>query len=208
MKRQKSGILFLVICLIVSLLLASGAAFLLRGKAEANEEAKKEAAFKEVFPDAVSFGDAVYNDTFLKRYLEEDGFSEDEVVVNKVSLARDDHQNAKGIVATVSVYKKYGGIISMLVGVRNDGTVNDYSVLRITEAKNLDTQVKEGTFKNQFSGKKEARFTLVNSAPSLSGEIEAASGAEDASAAVVLGVNAAVRSVSFIDEVYGGLLNK
>lgn len=208
MNRQSRGILLCVITFVIALLLATGVNFLLRGKAQANEEEKKEAAFGAVFPDAVSFGDAVYNDTYLKRYLKDSGFSEDQVVVNKVYLARDEHQNAKGIVAMVSAYKKYGGIISMLVGIRNDGTVNSYSILRISEAKDLDTRVKDPSFCDQFKGKKAESFTLVREAALQPGEIASAKGAEDASQAVVLGVNAAVRSVSFIDEVYGGLLNE
>ena len=208
MEKRSGGIPFLIITLVVAILLAVGAQFLLRGKAEANEVKKRDAAFETVFSDAESFGDAVYNDSYLKQYLEDNGFSEDQVVVNKVSLARDEHQNAKGIVATVSAYKKYGGIVSMLVGIRNDGTVNGYSVLRISEAKGLDTQVKNPLFSSQFEGKKAEAFSLVREEASQPGEIVEASGAEDASQAVVTGVNAAVCTVSFIDEVYGGLLNE
>lgn len=208
MKKNGGKILFFAISLIAALLLASAAGFLLKGRAEANEEEKRKASFREVFPDAKSFADAVYNDDYLKRYLEDSGFPDDQVVVNKVSLARDEHQNAKGIVATVSAYKKYGGIISMLVGIQNDGTVNGYSILRISEAKNLDTKVKDGAFKDQFAGRKAESFTLVRDVSSAANEIVTAGGAEDASQAVTLGVNAAIRSVSFIDEVYGGLLNE
>lgn len=208
MERRSGGIILCVIFLVVATLLAVGVNFLLRGKVEANEEKKKEEAFEAVFADAVSFSDAVYNDAYLKRYLEDSGFSDEQVVVNGVSLARDEHQNAKGIVATVSAYKKYGGIISMLVGVRNDGTVNGYAVLDISEAKDLDTRIKDPSFSGQFANKKADTFTLVAGDASEPGEIVAAAGAEDVSQAVVLGVNAAVRSVSFIDEVYGGLLNE
>ena len=208
MEKRSRSILILIITLIVALLLSVCVSFLLRGKAEANEDKKRDAAFREVFPDAVSFGDAVYNDSYLKRYLEDSGFSESRVFVENVSLARDEHQNAKGIVVTLNAFKKYGGMISMLVGVRNDGTVNGYSILSISEAKDLDTLVKEPLFSSQFSGKKADTFLLVREDASEPGEIVEASGAEDASQAVVLGVNTAVRTVSFIDEVYGGLLNE
>ena len=94
----------------------------------------------------------------------------------------------------------------MLVGVQNDGTVNGYSILHISEVKGLDLKVKDPVFADQFAGKKTGAFTLVNYEAKVSDEIVTANGAEDASQAVLRAVNASILTNIFIDEYYGGVL--
>ena len=179
--------------------------FLTRGKVQANDEAKLNAAFENVFPDAVSFDEADYRSEYLTRFLADNGYADDQVYVNKVTFARNDVRDVQGIVVQVSSYKKYGGIITMLVGIQNDGTVNGYSILNISEAKDLDLKVKDETFAGQFRGVKADSFTLVNSEAKITGEIVPANGAEDASQTVVRAVNASILTNTFIDEYFGGV---
>ena len=95
----------------------------------------------------------------------------------------------------------------MLVGIQNDGTINGYSILKISEAKGLDFKVRDSDFADQFADKKADQFNLVSYNATLPGDIVAANGAEDASQAVVNAVNAVIRTSTFIDEYYGGMLN-
>ncbi len=199
-------ILFLVIMAIIAFLLIIGANLLVRGKIAANEEKKRENAMEEVYADAYSFGEVSYRPAYLKRYLEENGYPDDQVYIRNVTFARDAGMEVQGIVAEVCSFKKYGGIITMLVGVQNDGTVNGYSILQISDAKGLDMKVKDIAFSDQFKGVKTDRFNLVSYKAELTGDVVAANGAEDASQAVVRGVNAAVLAISFVDEIYGGML--
>ena len=179
--------------------------FLTRGKLQANEEAKLNAAFESVFPDAVSFDEADYRSEYLTRFLSDNGYADDQVYVNKVTFARNDVRDVQGIVVQVSSYKKYGGIITMLVGIQNDGTVNGYSILNISEAKDLDLKVKDEIFADQFRNVKADTFTLVNGEAKITGEIIQANGAEDASQTVVRAVNASILTNTFIDEYFGGV---
>ena len=197
-------ILFIVITAVIAFALVFGVYFVTKDKVLANEEKKIDEAFDTVYPDAASFDEAYYRTDYLKRYLEENGYPDDQVYVNKVTFARNEVRDVTGIVVQVSSYKKYGGIISMLVGVKNDGTVTGYSILKISDAKGLDFKVRDSAFADQFAGKKTDRFTLVNYQAKLANEIVCANGAEDASLAVLKGVNAALLTNTFVDEYFGG----
>ncbi len=201
-------ILVVVITALVAFALVIAAYFVTKDKVKENEEKKIEQAFEAVYPDAASFDEANYRTDYLQRFLEENGYPDDQVYVNKVTFARNEVRDVQGIVVQVSSYKKYGGIISMLVGVKNDGTVNGYSILNISDAKGLDFKVRDSEFSDQFKDKKADRFTLVNYQAKLANEILSANGAEDASQAVLKGVNAALLTNTFVDEYFGGVLGQ
>ena len=49
---------------------------------------KKRGGFAAVYPEAASFDEAKYRTEYLTRYLDENGFPEDQVFVNKVTFAQ------------------------------------------------------------------------------------------------------------------------
>lgn len=200
-------ILIAVITAAIAFALIFGVNFLVKNKVEANEEARTKAAFSAVYPGADSFDDAIYRSDYLARYLDENGYPDDQVVVSNITFARDEVRDVQGVVVNVSSYKKFGGYIRMLVGVQNDGTVNGYQILRISDAKGLDFKVKDSSFADQFNDVRTDKFSLVNFTSNSPSEIICANGAEDASQAVVRAVNAAILANTFIDEYYGGVLN-
>ena len=204
MSLSKRIIRIVVIAVIAFALIFAGY-FFTKEKVEANEEAKIDAAFENVYPDAASFDEASYKSEYLTRYLSDNGYADDQVYVNKVTFARNEVRDVQGIVVQVSSYKKYGGIITMLVGVQNDGTVLGYSILHISEAKDLDLKVKDAAFADQFKNVKTDAFTLVTGEAKITGEIVPANGADDASQAVVCAVNASILANTFIDEYFGGV---
>lgn len=199
-------ILFVVITAAVCFALIIAANELTKGRVAANEEKKVSEAFDAVYPEADSFDNAIYRSDYLNRYLEENGFPLDQVVVNQIIFARNNVRDVQGIVAEVSVYKNFGGIIRMLVGIRNDGTVTGCRILSISDAKGLDFKVKDSAFTDQFKDVRTDKFTLVSFQADDPSEIVVANGAEDASQAVVRAVNAAIYAGTFIDEYYGGVL--
>lgn len=199
-------ILLIVFTIIIAFGLIISANYLTRSKVEANEEAKIQAAFDAVFPDAASFDEPNYRADYLQRYLTENGFPSDQVFVNQITFARDEFREVQGIVAYVSGYKKFGGIIRMLVGISNDGTVNGFRILSISDAKGLDFKVKDSEFEAQFEGVRTDRFLPVSYESSSPSEIVMENGAEDASQAVIRAVNAAILANTFIDEYYGGVI--
>ncbi len=198
-------IIRIVIIAVFAFALIFAGYFVTKAKVEENNETKIDAAFETVYPDAASFDEANYRSEYLTRYLTDNGYADDQVHINKITFARNDVRDVQGVVVQVSSYKKYGGIITMLVGIQNDGTVNGYSILHISEAKDLDLKVKDAAFADQFKGVRTEAFTLVNGEAKITGEIIPANGADDASQTVVRAVNASILANTFIDEYYGGV---
>ena len=203
MKINKN-LLFLIIP-IFCIALITGSFFYTRGIIKANEAAKTNGVITEVFPDAVRYSDATYNKRFLALYLEEYGYETTDVIVDHVVYARNDQNAVKGLIVYLNCYKKYGGMIKMAVGILNNGTINGYTVLDITDAKGLESKVKEDDFKDQFIGKNVSAF-VISDEPHSDAEITAPNGARDASGTIVNGINAAIITLEFIDESMGGLL--
>ena len=201
---KNKNLLFLIIpVLCIAMIL--GAFFFTKGTIKANESAKSNGVIEELFPDATRYSEASYNKRFLALYLEENGYDTTDVVVDSVVYARNEQNAVQGLIVYMSCYKKYGGLIIMAVGIQSNGTINGYVILDITDAKGLDSKVKEDDFKNQFIGKKVDYFT-VSGEPRNESEVAAPNGAGDASGTVVNGVNAAILTLEFIDESMGGLL--
>ena len=203
MKINKN--LWFLIIPIFCIALITGSFFYTRGIIKANEAAKANGVISDVFPDAVRYSEATYNKRFLALYLEEQGYETTDVVVDHVVYARNEQNAVKGLIVYVNCYKNFGGLIQMAVGIQNNGTINGYTILDISDAKGLESQVKEDDFKNQFIGKNVSAFVLSDE-PHNDAEIEAPNGARDASGTVVNGINTAIITLEFIDESMGGLL--
>ena len=135
----------------------------------------------------------------------EKGLEYTDVIINKIVYARDAQHSVKGLIIYLESYKKFGGIIKLAVGIQNNGTINDYYVLDISDAKGLDLRIKDDSFRSQFIGKNVPEF-IISDNPVEDGEILEITGASDASLAIVNGLNASIYTLQFIDESMGGLL--
>lgn len=202
--KNKKNLLFLIIPFICVILIV-GSFLFTKGTIKANESAKANSVIEEVFPDAVRYSEASYNKRFLANYLEDHGYDTTDVIVDHVVYARNKQNAVQGLIIYLNCYKKYGGLIMMAVGIQNNGTINNYTILDITDAKGLDSKVKEDDFKDQFVGKNVAAF-VISEEPHNDAEIAAPNGAVDASGTVVNGINTAILTLEFIDESMGGLL--
>lgn len=194
-------IIFLIACAMIA-----GGYILTRNKLLIQEAEKQGQAIISVFPDADKYTEAEYNKHFLTEYLSNHGIEYTDVIVSKVVFAKDELNAVKGLIVFEECYKKYGGIITMTVGIQNNGIINGYYILNISEAKNLDLKVRDKEFMNQFTNKIVPAFILTDEKAQNDYEISSAKGAYDASNAVVNGINAAIHTLTFIDESMGGLL--
>lgn len=151
------------------------------------QAAAKEEASKEVFADAASF--ALREDidsTAATAVVAEAGFK---VSIDEVSQALDDNGNLLGYVITVTDHEGYGGDIQFSMGVRNDGTLNGISILKISETAGLGMKA-DPVLKDQFAGKNAAQFSYTKTGAASEDQIDAISGATITTNAVVNGVNA------------------
>jgi len=196
------AVIFLV--LFCGILLAAGFIYTNK-KITKYEDDKKNGALAEVFPEAVAYSAASYNYSMLVSFLEDKGLEYTDVIVNKIVYARDEKNAVKGLIIYVECYKKFGGIIKLAVGLLNNGTITDYCVLDVSDAKGLDLGIKDETFRSQFIGKCVPQFKISYN-PEEDYEVYEITGASDASYAVVNGINASIYALQFIDESMGGLL--
>ena len=203
MKNKKY--FFLIVLLVFCIVLITGGFFATRSKIKANEAAKSNLVIEECFPDAVRYSDATYSKSFLAEYLYNHGLDTSDVIVEKVVYARDEQNTVKGLIVYMNCYKDYGGIINLAVGIQNNGTINGYYVLSVSDAKGMDLEVAKDPFKSQFIGKNVPNFVIAFEVDNDS-SIIAVNGADDASKAIVNGMNAAIYTLDFIDESMGGLL--
>lgn len=198
--------IYIVLIFLFACALIAGGYFLTRDRLSLQESEKQEQAIASVFPNAAKYTDAEYNKHFLREYLADNGIEYTDVIVSKVVYAKDEIGVVKGLIVFEECYKKYGGIITMAVGIQNNGMVNGYYIFNISEAKNLDLKVRDDEFQNQFIGKIVPFFVLTDEAAQAENEISSARGGYDASNTIVNGVNASIYTLTFIDESMGGLL--
>lgn len=158
---------------------------------KAAEEAKKQAAFKEVFQDAETFeafGD--YNADTATKAAADAGFEND--TIDDVQTALDGSGNPLGYVITVTSKEGSQANITLSVGITSEGVVNGYSTTAISETPGLGMKVNDDSFKSQFEGKSEETYSVTKSPATSDSEIESISGATISSRAVTNAVNAAL----------------
>ena len=86
--------------------------------------------------------------------------------------------------------------------IKNDGTVNGYSITSISETPGLGMKAEEADFYKQFENKKVDKFDVVKATPSKDDEIEAITGSTITSKAMANGCNAAI--TYFQNKLQGG----
>lgn len=185
---KDAGILC-VITLVAGLLLGSVYQITKKPRQE-QEQKKKNQAYQTVFSEATDFEKNTFDEEKVKSYLDEKGFSSNEVSVDEVAIAK--KQEKLGYVITVTEHEGYGGDITFTVGIKNDGTICGVSVLTINETAGLGMKAKETSFLDQFKNKNVKEFTYTKNGASKENEIDAISGATITTKAMTKGVNAAI----------------
>ena len=94
---------------------------------EAEEKAKQE-AFSQVFEDASKFEALEFDKDAANKLAADNGFSD---TFDDIQTAFDANGEVAGYVITVTAKDGSQGSITFSVGIRNDGTVNGYSITKI-----------------------------------------------------------------------------
>lgn len=156
-------------------------------------------AYKQVFSDAASFEALEYDKDEANNLVAEGGYKD---TINDIQTALDASGNTLGYVITVTAKDGSQGSITFSVGIKNDGTVNGYSITDISETPGLGMKAEEEDFYSQFQNKLVDTFTVVKQAPSAENEIEAITGSTITSKAMANGCNAAI--LYFQNKLQGG----
>ena len=151
----------------------------------AQEEKTKQEAYKAVFKDAAKFDTVKLDQKDVAAVLKKNDLGQ-----NTISEV----VKAVGYVFSVTNPEGYGGDVSLSVGVRDDGTVNGYETLSISETAGLGMKAKEPEFKSNFKNKKADKFEVVKdgSGKNDDSKVDAISGATITSRAVTSAVNSCV----------------
>lgn len=175
----------LVICVVVTALL--GVTNRVTAPKIEQLAAETEAAAKQaVLTDAATFSEEKQIEKDGTTYTYYEGFSAEEAFAGYVFRT-----SAKG----------YGGDISVMVGVKADGTVAGVNILSISETAGLGMNAKNESFLSQFLGKSGTVGVLKNGSSET--EIQALTGATITSKAMASAVNQALA----LFEAVGGAQN-
>ncbi len=168
-----------IICIIVSGLLAyvnSVTAPVI----SANDQKTFEASMSEVLPDGGSFSEENIN------------FTPKESGVELSSIYKAENG---GYVATTVCHEGYGGDITVMVGIKNDMTVNKIKIMSLSETAGLGAKSNTPEFMNQYDGLKSGiKVEKNNGGNAADNSISAISGATITSKAVTKAVNCALEA--------------
>lgn len=152
------------------------------------EYEKTQAAYKAVFADAESFEELAFDKEAAAAMMTSEGFKDS---IDNIQQAVAGSETI-GYVVTVTAKDGSQGSITLSVGIRNDGTVNGYSITSISETPGLGMKATEETFMSYFENKNVSEFVVVKTAPTAENEVEAIAGSTITSDAVANAVNAAI----------------
>lgn len=137
-----------------------------------------------------------------------DGVTFDGGEIGEVLSAKATDGTELGFVITTTSHNGYGGDVTMLVGIQNDGTVNGISFTALNETAGLGMKAKNDEFKNQFAGKNVEQFAYTKSGAVADNEIDAISAATVTTSAVTEAVNGALDFFHNNLKVTGGAANE
>ena len=152
------------------------------------EYEKTQKAYMAVFSDAESFEEVEFDTAAAAEMMAAGGFKDTIDNVQKAVAGGE----TLGYVITVTAKDGSQGSITMSVGIRNDGTVNSYSITSIAETPGLGMKAVEPDFIANFEGKNVSEFVVVKTAPTADNQIEAIAGSTITTDAVANAVNAAI----------------
>lgn len=142
------------------------------------QELKVQKACAAVFAEATSF----------EALPDEGGSMEDGVKIGTIYRALGEDGTLLGYVIHTASSEGYGGNITMMMGVKLDGTVNGISLLEIAETPGLGMQA-EDVLVPQYAEKNVTSFFYTKTGAMNENEIDAISGATITTAAVNSAVN-------------------
>ena len=172
--------------------------------AKAEYEAQQK-AYQTVFSDAAGFEDyGGFDAEAAAGIVASSNYPEN--TIEGVVEAKDASGNTLGYVITMTSHSGYGGDITFSVGIRNDGTLNGYSITSISETAGLGMKAKEEAFSSQFVNKSAGVYEVTKNGAVSEDQIDAISGATITSRAMTYGVDAAL--VYFGTLVEGGSVNE
>ena len=143
-----------------------------------------------VFSDAKSFEKYDYDAEEADKLVSDAGYKD---TIDDIETALDSNKETLGYVITVTAKDGSQGSITFSVGIKNDGTVNGYSITSISETPGLGMKAEEADF---------YKFDVVKATPSKDDEIEAITGSTITSKAMANGCNAAI--TYFQNKLQGG----
>ncbi len=196
----KNALKLLVITLVAGLLL--GVVYVITAEPIAEQEEKtRQEGFLAVFEDASSF--ETYEDYDAEELAEaviEAGIDSSVAEITEVVEAKDAAGEHLGYIYSVNSKKGYGGNIEFLVGIQEDGTVNGYSILSISETAGLGMKAEDEEFYSQFEDKNVEYFEWTKDGAAADNEVDAISGATITTRAMTNGVNAAIYANDYLTE--------
>lgn len=173
----KLGLILLLITGVAGFLLG-GAYEITKAPIAASIEADKQAAMKEILPEA---------DKFEKADIKIEGNEK----ISEVNAGLKGTEITGYAIKVAS--KGYAGPIEIMVGISNDGKVSGIKILSHTETPGLGANAPEPKFSDQFKNKSTAdKIEVVKMAPSKENQIQALTGATITSKAVSVGVSDAI----------------
>lgn len=191
----KDSLILFAITLISGLLL--GAVYQITKEPIAAQKAKaKQEACVAVFASADQF---VADETVTQQLSYGDG------EITEIMNALDANGSKLGVVMTVTSHQGYGGDITFLIGIQNDGTVNGISITEISETAGLGMKAKEPAFYGQFANRKVDAFVYTKNGAATENEIDAISSATITTRAVTNAVNGALEIFRAVANENGGV---
>lgn len=190
MRRILMDTLKIFLITAISGLLLGGVYVITKEPIRLAEAAAQEAAYREVFNDGKEFAEFSYDQAVADQLLKEKGFTNENI--NGIVAAKDAEGNVIGYVITITTGAGYGGDITLSVGIKNDGTVNGYAILSMSETAGLGAKAKEDKFKSQFANKLVEKFVVTKNGAAAENEIDAITSATISSNAVTNAVNACI----------------
>ncbi len=188
----RDAIILFVITLIAGLGLGAVHEITL-GPIQAAQLAAATATYQEVYPDAASFEETAELTAAVEASAEalaSQNFGK--VSVDDAKIAKDASGNTIGYLITTTSKDGYKGDIQIATGITTEGSITGIGFLSIDETPGLGMKAKEPAFKDQFSGKPAATFTVSKTGATSDSEVNAISGATFSSSATTNAVNAAV----------------
>ena len=194
---KEAGILF-AITLIAGLVL--GLVYeLTKEPIRIQQEKAVQEACSAVFQSAVSFEELNYQlDDMLTEELSGEG-----VKIGSVYKALGENSALLGFVLEAASTEGYGGNIVLYLGVAMDGTLNDISILEISETAGLGMQAPD-VLVPQFHDKNVDNFVYTKTGAVADNEIDAISGATVTTRAVINAVNGGLKAAQVLLEGGGG----
>lgn len=207
MKTFKNVLVLTIITVIAGFLL--GYVYDITKDPIAKAEAEKtEKALKQVFPEGATFDSDVENFhlTNSDAILDDEGYVG--IRIDDAYLAKDASGNVIGDIFLITTPEGYGGDITIMLGIKNDGAINGLEILSISETAGLGMKANTPEFKNQFKGKNVQKISYTKNGASADYEIDALSGATITTNAVTNAVNAGLFYFSTVNTEIGGEANE